>query len=271
MSQTFFSKLDQLEKTNRLAQLGASRGKVTVWTKGNKNKDVLPVLKFDKERQELVLDSRDELFPDDAQILCTFELRGMTFFSQAIFKKSVGDFCVLQFKFDFFKSERRSSYRLLTFPIYEVWAEFDLGESYEGGKVIDLKSKTNQTQLFQNFLKLVEGKVEKEQVGQLKIRVQDLSATGMAIHIGEMEREYFDKDSTFKNVVITFTDEKIEIPEVKVVYVVDYLSNDKNMKKYKVGIHFPNLSTKIDDLLGKKINKLLREIDSNKDFENFLK
>ena len=80
-----------------------------------------------------------------------------------------------------------------------------------------------------------------------------------------------DKDRIFTKVLINFGDEEIEIPEVKLVYVVDYISNDKNIKRYKVGCNFPNLSPRIDDILGKKINQLLRENDFNKDFENFIK
>lgn len=241
-----------------------------MWIKGQKDKITLPVIRFDKDRQEIVLNSKEDLFPTGTRILVSFDFRGMTFFSQTSFVKSVGEYGVLQFTSDLFKSERRSSYRLLTYPIYDVWANFNLGEAYEGGTVVDMKSKVNQTQLFQNFLQLVDGKEDAVE-GKLKVRVQDLSATGMSIHVGDIEIKYFSKDYLFKNVLITFTDEKIEIPEVKVVYVVDYIAGDKNLKKYKVGLNFPNLSTKIDDLLGKKINKLLREIDSNKDFEIFLK
>jgi hypothetical protein len=272
MSQTFFSKLDPLEKMSRLGQLGLSKGQVTVWIKGQKEKHLLNVLDFDKERSELVLDSKDNFFPLNANILCTFDLRGMTFFSQVTLLKSLVGFNVIQFKQDLFKSERRSSYRLLTYPIYDVWSEFDLGESYEGGNVVDLKSKTNQTGLFKNFLKIVEGKEEEAVLlSKLKIRVQDLSVTGMAIHIGELETKYFSKGVLFKDVNILFQDELILIPEVKVMYVVDYIAGDKKLKKYKVGLHFPNLPTVNDTQLGNKINKLLREIDFNKDFENFLK
>lgn len=271
MSQTFFSKQDAYEKNNRLTQLGTSKGAVTLWVKGSqKDKTNVNVLKFDKDRSVLVLESKEDLFPTNSEVLCTFEIRGMIFFSQVTFLKSVGDFSVLHFKGDLFKTEKRSSYRLLTYPLYDVWVEFDLGEAYEGGNVVDMKLKTSQTKLFQNFLKIVEGDQAGE-ANKLKIRVQDISATGMSIHIGELESKYFIKDSIFKNVVIAFPDERIEIPEVKVVYVVSYISNDKNLKKFKIGIHFPNLSPRIDDLLSKKINKLLREIDANKDFETFIK
>jgi hypothetical protein len=272
MSQTFFSKQDPSEKSSRLSQLGFSKGQITVWPKGKKEKQTLPILKFDKDRSELVLDVKDSLFTTGSTLLCTFEVRGMNFFSQVVFLKSIAGHAVLHFNTDLFKSERRSSYRLLTFPIYEVWSEFDLGEVYEGGKVVNIRNRTNQTALFKNFLKLVEKKESDEpEDNNLKIRVQDLSTTGMALHIGELENPYFKKDQVFKKVIIHFQDEKITIPEVKVVYVVDYIAGDKNIKKFKVGLHFENLTPSIDDQLGKKINKLLREVDSNKDFENFVK
>lgn len=273
MSQTFFSKQDNTEKLSRLSLLGNSRGTVTVWIKGQKNKSQFPVFKFDKDREEIVLDSKDNLFTPGQTILCTFELRGMNFFSEVVYQVSISGFSVLQFKNTLFKSERRTSYRLLTYPLYEVWVELELGESYDGGKVVDMKSRTSQTGLFKNFLKLMDGGEEKDssQGNKLKIRVQDLSTTGMAIHIGELESEYFKKDHVFKNSVIKFTDETIAIPEIKVMYVVDYISNDKNLKQYKAGLHFANLPALIDDQLGKKINRLLRENDFNKDFENFIK
>lgn len=272
MSQTFFSKQDPTEKLSRLSLLGTSRGIVTVWLKGKKEKHNFNVLKFDKDRVEIVLDSKDHLFKTGDIILCTFELRGMNFFSEVVFQISISGFNVLQFTGTLFKSERRSSYRLLTYPIYDVNVELNLGETYEGGKVVDMKSRSSQTGLFKNFLKIVEGETQAKAAGEkLKIRVQDLSTTGMAIHVGELESKHFQKDVIFRNAEIRFTDEVITVPEVKVVYVVDYISNDKNIKKYKIGLHFENLPTNVDDQIGKKINRLLRENDFNKDFENFIK
>lgn len=274
MSQTFFSKQDSTEKLSRLSLLGSSKGKVTLWLKGSKEKYVYEVSKFDKNRVEIVLDTLDQIFKSGQTILCNFDLRGMSFFSEVVFQISISGFSVLQFKNTLFKSERRSSYRLLTFPIYEVWVDFDLDKFNEGGKVIDLKSKPGQTALFKNFLKLVSNHNVNDPLSdtnKLKLRVQDLSTTGLAIHVGEIEAQYFQKDLIFNKVDIRFSDEVIQIPEVKVIYIVDYITNDKNLKKFKVGLHFNNLSTTLDDLIGKKINRLLRENDFNKDFENFIK
>jgi hypothetical protein len=273
MSQTFFSKQGPEETISRLSLLGSSRGQVTLWLKGSKNKFNFNAFKFDKERKEIVLDNKDNVFKDGDTVLCTFELRGMNFFSEVIFKESVGGFSVLQFTGILFKSERRNSFRLLTYPLYEVWADFDLGEAYEGGKVVDFKSRLNQTNLFKSFLKIVEpaNSQESEMNNKLSIRLQDLSTTGMALHIGELEAPYFQKEMIYEKVNIRFTDLVIQVPKAKIVYMVDFISNDKNIKKYKLGVNFENLPPHIDDQIGKKINHLLRQNDFNKDFENFVK
>lgn len=271
MSQTYFSKLDPKEKESRLMQLGSSRAEVTVWVKGSKNKSNFPILDFVKDRSELVLDTKEQVFPKGTKLLCSFEIRGMHFFSEVLVNVSIVNHFVLEFNSTLFKAEKRSSYRLLTYPIYEVYAEFDLGEAYEGGKVVDMKSRTSQTGLFKSFIQLVEKNDDASQYQKVKHRVQDLSATGMSLHIGELESQYFFKDMIYKDVALKFIDETIVIPEVKVVYVVDYIASDKNLKKFKVGLHFPNMPINIDEKLGKKINKLLREIDFNKDFETFTK
>ena len=269
MSQTFFSKLDQAEKDNRLTAIGNNRGKITVWIKGQKEKHLIDVVKYDPLRMVLVLDTRDDIFPNNAATLCSFEFRGMSFFSETIFLKSVGDYACLKFNSTLFKSEKRSSFRLMTFPLHEVWAIFNLDEGYQGGKVIDLRTKQSTTAIFNKFLNLVEG--DENNPSALKIRVQDLSTTGMALHIGDLESRYFSKDTIFKNVRLRFSDEEIVIPEAKIVYSVNFIGSDKNLKKFKLGIQFQNLSSTLDHQLGKKINSLLRESDHNKDFENLKK
>lgn len=271
MSQTYFSKLDPQEKESRLVQLANSRGQITVWVKGEKTKNHFKVLEFDKNRLEIFLDTKSNIYPNGTVLLCSFELRGMYFFIQVTVKRSILDQVLLEVKETLFKSEKRSSYRILTFPIYEIYTQFDLEEAYEGGKVIDLKNRTSQTALFKNFLKLIETREDTKLNQTVKYRIQDISVSGLSLHIGQLEAQLFSKDIIYKQVEIQFPDETIIIPEVKVVYIIDYIAGDKNLKKFKVGLTFSNLPSGVDDQLGRKINSLLREIDFNKDFENFSK
>lgn len=274
MSDTYFSKLDPKEKESRLVQLGNSKGQVTIWLKGQKFKANVKVLEYDKERLEIILDTKDHSHPKGSSLLCSFELRGMFFFSEVTVNTSIVGHMILEIKGQLFKSEKRGSYRLMTYPIYDVSVEFEVGEDYQGGKVVNLKNRNTQTGLFKSFLKLMDTQesTEIDKTNQnVKFRVQDLSATGLSLHIGEIESEFFSKDAIYKDVKIIFLDETIVIPEVKVVYVLNLISHDKNSKKFKVGLHFLNNPTNVDDQLGKKINQLLREIDFNKDFESFTK
>ncbi len=271
MSDTYFSKLDPKERLSRLIQLGQSKGNVTLWVKGEKERFKFSVLEFDKESGEIILNSKLDTFLYHTNLLCSFELRGMKFFFQVKPTKSDLGYSVLEATEDLYKAEKRKSYRLLTYPIYNIYAEFDLGESYEGGKVIDLKSRTSQTALFKNFLKLVENRDDERQHQNIKYRIQDLSTSGMSLHIGELESQFFAKGLVYKNIQIQFPDEVVTIPEVKVIYIVDYVGGDKNLLKFKVGLNFTNLPTSLDDLLGGKINQLLREVDFNSDFEKFTK
>jgi hypothetical protein len=268
MAESYFSKQTPSECASRLSLLANSRGFITIWLKGKQEKYTYLVQKFDKDRMEIVLDTKEQKFKANEKVLCTFILRGMSFFAEVHFQVSISEFCVLKFEKPLYKSERRSSYRLLAYPLYEIWAEFHLDKAYEDGKVIDFKTKISQTALFKSFLKIVG---DKGNEGILKLRIQDLSVSGMAIHVGPIEVEYFQKDLIFENIDLKFKDLTVTIPKVKIIYVVDYISGEKGPKKYKLGIHFENLPPSIDDLLGKKINELLRENDMNSDFENFLK
>jgi hypothetical protein len=273
MSQTFFSKLDASEKNARLSSFALAQGEVTLWIKGEKEKQNLQVTSYDKERSSLVLESRDISFPIGSKLLCSFEFRGMNFFSEIILQQSIGGQFLIHFAGDFFKSERRNSYRLLTFPLYQVWTTIDLGGEYEGGNVIGLKDKRSQTGIFKSFLNLINNESDPEAniTGTLRLRVQDLSTTGMAIHIGELELSQFEKGREFEKVDLIFPDEVVRLPKIQVMYVVPYVGSDKNLKKFKVGIRFEDIPLQIDQKLGKKINELLRANDNNSDFEDFIK
>jgi hypothetical protein len=269
MSEIFFSQQNLPETISKLSQVIQSKSVVTLWLKGKKEKYVFKGLRFDKDKLELTIDNTSAVFNQNASVLCSFELLGVTFFSDVLYNSS-SSYNLIVFKNPLYKSERRSSFRLLTYPHHHVWALFDIENAFEGGKIIDLKSRGPETTIFKSFLKII-GDHQNADQNKIKIRVQDLSITGMALEISDIEASYFDKGMSFHKVDIVFSDETIQIPLAKIVYVVNYISSDRATKKYKVGVHFENLVPSLDDRLGRKINSLLRLTDVNKDFEKFLK
>lgn len=269
MSEIYFSQQNLPETISKLSQVVQSKLKVTLWLKGQKEKFNFLPLQFDKDKLELTIDNNSLVFPQKSTVLCSFDLLGVSFFSEIIYEsRAIKD--VIIFKNPLYKSERRSSFRLLTFPHHHVWSVFDIQTASEDRKVLDLKNRGAQTKLFKSFLKII-GDSETLDQNKIKIRVQDLSTTGMALEITDLEAGYFDKGMSFHKVDLIFNDETIQIPHAKIVYVVNYISKERGTKKYKVGVHFENLLPALDDKLGKKINSLLRQTDSDKDFEKFLK
>lgn len=253
----------------RLQLAASSKTQLILWIKGSKEKFKLVTTDFNKSKNEIMAEGKFSFLPG-AELLASFEARGMSFFSKVKVSGVAPDEIKILFYNDLFKSERRNSYRLLTYPNYNVNAHFGLGEQYKGGSVFPINKKPSQTEIFKNFLKIVEDSSDAERtVG--KFRVQDLSVTGMSINIGDLETDFFIKDQLFHNVKLTFPDEQIILPEVKVVYIINAISAQKSGQKFRVGLHFSNLPSLVDDQLGRKINKLLRHKDTDQDFENFIK
>jgi hypothetical protein len=273
VSRSHFTTLTHQEKQSKLWQLAQASGECYLWVKGQSKKIQVRVKDYRKDDDLLVFHSEDEVFQVGQELLGTFNLRSVSFFFKSKIKKNTEDNVEVVLEGDFFKSEKRQNFRLLTYPIYTIHAEIELPDSYEGGKVIDFKSRVSQTGLFKSFLKLVNENEDQDDLGKkFRVRVQDLSATGLSIHVSELEAEWFNTGDNLKPLSLIFSDEVIEVSKSSIVYIVDHIgSNNNNQKIYKVGIRFDPNNDMLDSVISKKINSLLREIDSNKEFEDFIK
>ena len=263
-----FQKLSLAEKAQKLITLSNNHGAMILWRKGSKDKILLRAQNFNRDHFEIFIEGPGAKFLSDTDVLVTFEVNGTKCFGQGKLSHVNEDTYCVVCNGEFFRSERRSSYRLLTYPHHKVYAHFDVGESYEGGNVINLKTKISQTGLFKDFLKLVgEGQDED---GRVVFRVADISTTGMAINLGEYESKFFEKDRVFENTVVDFVGEKFTFPKTRVVYVIDYFAKEKSQRLYKVGFKFDDVDVNLDEQIGKKINNILREGDDVDDFEDFI-
>jgi len=269
---THFTSLNEAEKKSKLWQLASQKGKCTLWRRGQKERSSFRTIEFKRDENRLLLHEEPGAPSVGQDVLGTFELNGVGYFFKAKITPAGIDEVGVDTTGEFFKSERRQNFRLLTYPIYDISAVFKLPAHYDGGKVVDIKNRSSQTGLFKSFLKLVDPHKE-EKIGEtLKLRLQDLSVTGMSVHIGAAELDWFRAGELSENVEIQISGETIAIPKCRLVYVVDHIGHsDRHHKKYKVGIRFEELPTDIDHLLGAKINELLRSVDANKEFEDFIK
>ena len=98
--------------------------------------------------------------------------------------------------------------------------------------------------------------------------MQDLSATGLSLHLSEAELPWFKTGDAFADAQLRFPDETLALPNLQVVYVVD-LIGEKGPKRFKAGLRFGG-DANTEERVAAKINGLLREVDANRDFEDFL-
>lgn len=270
----YFKKLTESEKQSKLARLcTVNDSSVVVWLKGSKNKYTLKPSQFYKSKKEILItgDVPDNLF--NKEVLVSFELSGLHFFGQSKLITQTSDKLYLDFNLvDLFKSERRANFRLLTFPHQKVYLHIKVpSEEVEQSNIVQFNTKTSETGLFTNFLSLIGEKNSIKKIeGYIKLRVLDISVTGLALRLGDIENKFLEKiGPKFTEMYLEFNENMIAIPEGEILYKLDFLAPDRKTRMFKGGLKFSNIDTNLDEELSKIINETLRSLDS--EFEDFLK
>lgn len=265
-----FTRLNAAEKRSKLRQLDQVKGQLTLWRKGDKVRIAHKAKAFDRETDSLTIHEEALKVRAGEELLASFELSGVSFFGRTQVSKVESGEIHLKFSDEFYKSERRQNIRVLTFPVFDLNGFFNIPSYYEEGKVLNLSRKPGQTGLFKSFLKLVDANHQGEP--RLKLRLQDLSSTGMSVFVGPAELEWFKAGEELKDTEIHFADEVLRFPRTKIVYVVDHIGHmSRNQKQYKVGLRFEEMPSSLADGLNSKIASMLKTMDVNKDFEEFLR
>ncbi len=269
----FFNKLTSAEKQSKLSQLAsASKTNLVIWQKGKAQKYSLAAIDYVRSKDLIEISGKVDEKMFEKEVLASFELSGLHFFGKCKLTKMDSKKSYLLFDNDLFKSERRANFRLLTYPHQDVYVHLKIPNiESKDSNLVDLRTKISQTNLFNNFLSIIEEEGgEKKLDGYLRFRVLDISVTGTAIQFGEIEAELFDD---FKKelglMYLDFNGTVVEIPNGEVVYKRDFLAGDKQTKLYKAGMRFLNVNTNLDEKLSQLINEKLRSLES--EFEDFLK
>lgn len=267
-SSTSFTKQNLKEKQSRINNLLKNSEFLLVWEKGQSVKEKYQCYGFDKDKLQVTLegDSQSKLL--NKPILYSFMLSGVNYFGVGTLQSIQGKLFSLDCSGDLFKSERRSTYRLLTYPHHNVYVQIPVSpEELIKSNVINVQTGFSQTGLFKNFLEIVGGE-DQEQLkeGFMRFRVLDLSVTGLAFQVSDLEKKYVDIGKKLNPIFMKFNGEEIAIPSSEVRYVIRMLK--RTGKAYKVGVKFLDVDTAIDQFLGKKINDALRDFES--EFEDLI-
>ena len=268
---TNFTALDETEKKSRLWHLASQKGLCTLWVRNGRDRLKFRVKDFDREKVILSFHSEEQSWRPGEEVLGTFDLKGMSFFFRARIQAADPESFSVTLIGEFYKSERRRSARMLAYPIYEIKARFNLPVAYDEGKVRDIRHKSSNTGLFKSFLRLVDTDKNTSASSELSLRVQDLSGSGMSVHIGTAEAEWFKTGEALSDVSVTLPGHELVIPKVRIVYVVDHIGGDRRTQQYKVGLRFEELPLKLEEELMQSMQSLLKQSDVNNEFEDFLK
>lgn len=266
-----FTKIRTDEALKRVNNLKEKNGDIIVWLKGRAIRETYTISEVYKENRIKIYPKTTSHLADN-NVLIKFSIAGQNYFTTADFKKDKENgFFILHFNDDFYKSERRSSYRLLVYPTYDVKIYFLVQDNYEGSNIVDINTGQSETGIFKSFLKIM-GQDEAQGSNEIFYRVQDLSTSGVSFVIGGIDEKYFKQGEQLHDFKIIFDGEEFIVSGARVVYVIDYIQmNKKGLKQFKVGLEFDSLSTTMDSQLGKKIADVLRKNEANEEFEDFIK
>ena len=266
-----FQQLTEKEKLSKLTQVGRLNLLLTIWTKGSSQKYRVSCEEFMPKDLRLIcsgLGANDLL---GKTVLYTFEISGLSFFGVGDLKKLAKNRVALESNHKLYKSERRSSFRLLTFPHHRAYMHLPVtDDETKSGNVFGIKSGMSETGLFKSFLNLIKSEEESGQLeGHAAFRALDLSATGVAVKVGAVEEGLFEKDKIVGPLALELNDEVVEIPEAQVVYKVDLVSQSGEKGAFKIGFKFLGVDEALDQRLVRLVNSALKDFEE--EFEDFIK
>ena len=266
---TSFTKQNLKEKQSRLNTVVRKGLDLVIWEKGSKDREKFHALKFNKNNLLLSIQAYKSSNLIGKNILYSFTINGLNYFGKSQLKHLDGSMFSLDLNEDMYKSERRETYRLLTYPHHTVHCHIPVPqEELNKSKVVDMRTGLSQTGLFKIFLDIVGNEEEfVAKNGFARFRVLDVSVSGLSFRIGEIEKNFISLGQELEPVFLFFNNEEILIPKAIVKHMVPLV--DGHGKAYKIGIQFQEVDTNMDELLGKLINDALRDFES--EFEDFIR
>ena len=279
-SQAYFQELNEKEKTSKLFQLARTGRELTIWEKGSPQRESFKAQEFNPDFKRILCLPPPASSLGNKQVLYSFELNGLFFFGKGELKAVGNGLNSLECQGKLYKSERRGAFRLLTFPHHKVFLHLKIAaKELEESNVIGFKTGMSETGIFKRFLSLIgekegDGKKSGEEEnlsyeGHFRFRALDISVTGAAFQVGEMELKHFPKHKRTGKIHLEFNGKKETVPDAEVVYRSALAQKNKNHKAYKIGLKFKDVDLNLDQSLGRLINGAIRDFET--EFEDFLK
>ena len=180
-----------------------------------------------------------------------------------------------------FRVEKRSRERLITYPIYEVYAYLKYQKVKNNNVVFFNKKEQKNSDFFSEIDNLQKNKLQEltddlyidDSEDLIGFRVEDLSSSGLSFFANTKEKEHI-LDAIGENnfsLVLNFEMQVFNLEDAHIVYKMNYINSQfSGVPMYKIGITFkpsPSLKRKIEDNTGITVDLF----DYQKEFEEFIK
>ena len=262
---TNFIKIETNDMVTKLSRLASDKGSLSVWNKGESS------VEYKANDSEMVDDESGKfmllkVFSEkedttflNKEILFSFSVMNFDYFGEGMFSKAVDDeFVTIKLASTIFRSEKRGSERLLTFPHHQVYAYFKITEEKdEMDNVIslaDLKNKAKKDK--KGFDRMsetgtiqaaeLEADENEEVVG---FRVLDLANNGISFLANEDQKSFFIEERLFDTFLLMFDGETYALNNGLLIYNVDYVAGKvDDASVFKLGIKFDTHAELIENL-----------------------
>lgn len=249
---------------------------IVFWVKGEKNKFTFELEGFNSKTYSIQISPKNsELnYPIEKYVLGNAHILGLQLFiSGSLHYDKLNN--VYYLKLDkVYKFERRKNFRIPLSAKKTAQFYIHLPEDLKlPSNVVNLGKAGEQTKLFASFMELIrKNNSDSEKANMVHFKIQDISSSGIALIIGELETRFIIEGAILNNCILHFGEKDFVIPKAKIVYIMDYIDPIKpGTKLFKSGIQFIDLPEDIDNEISKLLSKELRNHELSKVFEDFLK
>lgn len=279
-----FLKLTSKELSSKIALLVSNHDRIVFWKTSPRYFAGIASSFTVQNRISLTLSKVEIPIRLEGDIIClNFVLNDIDYFlrGKVLQHSSAGDQITIEMADECFRAEKRSRERLLTYPVYDVYAYLKYKKAAKENVILFNKNEQKNRDFFSEIDNIQKNKIaafstelnrgdEEDIIG---FRVEDLSSNGLSFFANAKEKEHVldaIQEESF-SLTLNFEMQIFSLEEAVIVYKMNYINSQfSGVPMYKIGINFkhsPSLKRKIEDVSGITVDL----INYQKEFEEFIK
>ena len=279
-----FIKLTKEELSSKIALLVSNHGRVVFWKTSPRYFEGRATSFSVKNQIFITLEKIDISLRVINEAIClNYTLNEIDYFLRGKVVEQVEDDPKITIALEekCFRVEKRTRERLLTYPVYDVYAYLKFQKPAKENIIYFNKGEQKSRDFFSEIDSLQKNKLsllsddllmgdEEDVVG---FRVEDLSSTGLSFLASTKEKEFVLDQITSQvfSLVLNFEMQVFNLSDATIVYKMSYINTQlSGIPMFKIGIQFkysPSLKKKIEEVSGITVDL----VDYQKEFEEFIK